>query len=152
KAVMRGASTSCVAVDMPFGTYQESREMAFRNAARVLQETGCDAVKLEGGEEMADTIAFLVERGLPVLGHIGLMPQQVRVAGGYRSVGHSDVEINKIKIDADAIGRSGALGLVVEGTVEPVAREVTAAVPVPTIGIGASIACDGQILVSDDIV
>ncbi len=151
KAVMRGVSTSCVVVDMPFGTYQESRETAFRNAARVLQETGCDAVKLEGGREMAETIAFMVERGIPVLGHVGLMPQQVHVTGGYRSVGHSDAETERIKADAKAIGTSGAFGLVVEGTVETVAREVTAALPVPTIGIGASPACDGQILVSDDM-
>lgn len=151
KAVMRGVSRSCVVVDMPFGTYQESREQAYRNAVRILQEVGCDAVKLEGGSEMAETIRFMVERGVPVLGHIGLMPQQVHTAGGYRSVGHSEQEIAKIRADAAAIGQSGAFAIVVEGTVEVLAREITATLAVPTIGIGASSACDGQILVSDDM-
>ncbi len=151
KAVMRGVRKSCVVVDMPFGSYQEGREIAYRNAVRILQETGCDAVKLEGGREMAETISFLVERGIPVLGHIGLMPQQVNAAGGYRSVGHSEREVAKIRTDAEAVGNSGAFAVVVEGTVEEFAREVTAAIPVPTIGIGASVACDGQILVSDDM-
>ncbi|MCQ1839386.1 3-methyl-2-oxobutanoate hydroxymethyltransferase [Neorhizobium galegae] len=151
KAVMRGATRSCVVVDMPFGSYQETRELAYRNAVRILQETGCEAVKLEGGEEMAETIAFLTARGVPVLGHIGLMPQQVHTAGGYRSVGHSDEEVAKIRRDADAIGSSGAFAVVIEGTVETFAREATASIPVPTIGIGASVACDGQILVSDDM-
>ncbi|MFB9948304.1 3-methyl-2-oxobutanoate hydroxymethyltransferase [Rhizobium puerariae] len=151
KAVMRGVGNACVVVDMPFGTYQESREVAFRNAVRILQETGCDAVKLEGGEEMAETIAFLAARGIPVLGHIGLMPQQVHTAGGYRSVGHSDEESATIRRDASAIGSSGAFAVVIEGTVETLARELTALVDVPTIGIGASSACDGQILVSDDM-
>ncbi|MBB3593986.1 3-methyl-2-oxobutanoate hydroxymethyltransferase [Rhizobium sp. BK529] len=151
KAVMRGVSRACVVVDMPFGTYQESKEVAFRNAVRILQETGCDAVKLEGGEEMVATIGFLTARGIPVLGHIGLMPQLVHTAGGYRSVGHSEHEAAKIRRDSHAIGGSGAFAFVIEGTVESLAREVTAATPVPTIGIGASSACDGQILVSDDI-
>jgi len=151
KAVMRGVQGSCVVVDMPFGSYQESREVAYRNAVRILQETGCDAVKLEGGQEMAETISFLVERGIPVLGHIGLMPQQVNTAGGYRSVGHSDGEVGKIRADAEAVGKSGAFAVVIEGTVETFAREVTATIPVPTIGIGASVACDGQILVCDDM-
>ncbi|KGE02454.1 3-methyl-2-oxobutanoate hydroxymethyltransferase [Rhizobium sp. YS-1r] len=151
QAVMRGVKNACVAVDMPFGSYQESREVAFRNAVRLLQETGCDAVKLEGGEEMAETIAFLTTRGVPVLGHIGLMPQQVHTAGGYRSVGHSDEESAKLRRDASAIGSSGAFAVVIEGTVETLARELTAQVEVPTIGIGASSACDGQILVSDDM-
>lgn len=151
KAVMRGVEKACVVVDMPFGTYQESKEVAFRNAVRILQETGCDAVKLEGGEEMVETIAFLTARGIPVLGHIGLMPQLVHTAGGYRSVGHTEHETSKIRRDAHAIGGSGAFAVVIEGTVEPLAREVTSAIHVPTIGIGASSACDGQILVSDDM-
>ncbi len=151
KAVMRGVAKSCVVVDMPFGSYQESKESAYRNAVRILQETGCDAVKLEGGEEMVETIAFLTARGIPVLGHIGLMPQQVHTAGGYRSVGHSDGEVAKIRRDAEAIGNSGAFAVVIEGTVEALAREVTMSIPVPTIGIGASVACNGQILVSDDM-
>ncbi|WP_105439237.1 3-methyl-2-oxobutanoate hydroxymethyltransferase [Neorhizobium sp. T25_13] len=151
KAVMRGVQNSCVVVDMPFGSYQESKEIAYRNAVRILQETGCDAVKLEGGQEMAETVSFLVERGVPALGHIGLMPQQVNTAGGYRSVGHSGEEVGKIRADAEAIGKSGAFAVVIEGTVETLAREVTAMIPVPTIGIGASVACDGQILVCDDM-
>lgn len=151
KAVMRGVEKSCVVVDMPFGSYQEAKEVAFRNAVRILQETGCDAVKLEGGAEMAETIAFLVARGIPVMGHIGLMPQQVQTAGGYRSVGQSAQEADKIYRDAAAVEQAGAFAIVVEGTVETLAREITAAVGVPTVGIGASSACDGQILVSDDM-
>lgn len=151
KAVMRGVAKSCVVVDMPFGTYQESKEVAFRNAVRILQETGCDAVKLEGGAEMAETIAFLVARGIPVMGHIGLMPQQVHTAGGYRSVGHSVGEAEKIRRDAAAVGQAGAFAIVVEGTAETLAREITSTAEMPTIGIGASAACDGQILVSDDM-
>ncbi|MBO9195420.1 3-methyl-2-oxobutanoate hydroxymethyltransferase [Rhizobium sp. 16-449-1b] len=151
RAVMRGVRNACVVVDMPFGTYQVSKEDAFRNAARILQETGCDAVKLEGGTEMVETIAFLTARGIPVLGHIGLMPQQVHTAGGFRSVGHSEEEAAKVRRDAHAIGESGAFAVVVEGTVELLARELTGALRVPTIGIGASPACDGQILVSDDM-
>ncbi len=151
RAVVRGASRACVTVDMPFGTYQETKELAFRNAVRILQETGCDAVKLEGGEEMAETVSFLSKRGIPVLGHVGLMPQLVHATGGYRSLGHSDVEASKIRQDAHAIADAGAFGLVIEGTVEPLAREITGTLKVPTIGIGASSACDGQILVSDDM-
>ncbi|MCX8996440.1 3-methyl-2-oxobutanoate hydroxymethyltransferase [Rhizobiaceae bacterium BDR2-2] len=150
QAVMRGAATACVVVDMPFGSYQESKEQAFRNAARILKETGADAVKLEGGAEMAETVSFLVTRGVPVCGHVGLMPQQVN-ATGYRSQGHTEGEAAKIRRDAEAIGKAGAFAVVVEGTVEPLAREITASIAVPTIGIGASPACDGQILVSDDM-
>ncbi|SMC58718.1 3-methyl-2-oxobutanoate hydroxymethyltransferase [Rhizobium sp. RU36D] len=151
QAVMRGVSRACVVVDLPFGSYQESREQAFRTAARIMKETGCDAVKLEGGAEMADTIAFLTDRGVPVLAHVGLMPQQVNTHGGYRSQGHDTVEADKIRNDAAAVARAGAFAMVIEGTVEPLAREITAALSVPTIGIGASPACDGQILVSDDM-
>ncbi|MDE1991788.1 MAG: 3-methyl-2-oxobutanoate hydroxymethyltransferase [Rhizobiaceae bacterium] len=151
QAVMRGAKKACVIVDLPFGSYQESKEQAFRSAARILKETGCDGVKLEGGEEMAETVAFLAARGVPVFGHVGLMPQQVNAVGGYRSLGRSDTEAEKIRRDAAAIAKAGAFALVIEGTVEPLAREITASIDIPTIGIGASPACDGQILVSDDM-
>lgn len=151
QAVMRGVERGCVTVDMPFGSYQESKEQAFRNAARIMKETGCDSVKLEGGEEMAETIHFLTSRGIPVMGHVGLMPQQVNTAGGYRSLGRTDAEADKIRRDAQAIGQSGAFSFVLEGTIEPLAREISAAAPVPTIGIGASPACDGQVLVVDDM-
>jgi len=151
QAVMRGVSRACVIVDLPFGSYQESKEQAFRTAARIMKETGCDGVKLEGGEEMAETVAFLVSRGVPVFGHVGLMPQQVNTSGGYRSKGHTDKEADKIRRDARAIDEAGAFALVIEGTVEPLAREITEAVSAATIGIGASPACDGQVLVSDDM-
>lgn len=125
RAVMRGVEHACVIVDLPFGTYQESKEQAFRNAVRLMQETGCDGVKLEGGEEMAETIAFLVARGIPVFGHVGLMPQLVHTAGSFRSLGHSDAETQKIWRDAIAVDQAGAFAIVVEGTVEPLARELT---------------------------
>ena len=151
RAVMRGVDHACVTVDLPFGTYQESKEQAFRSAARIMQETGCDGIKLEGGEEMAETVEFLVKRGIPVFGHVGLMPQQVNTVGGFRSLGRGDEEANRIRRDAQAIANAGAFTLVIEGTVEPLAREITASLTIPTIGIGASPACDGQILVSDDM-
>lgn len=151
QAVMRGSRQALVVVDMPFGSYQESKEQAFRNAARVMRETGCGAVKLEGGEEMAETVAFLVSRGVPVMGHVGLMPQQVNTIGGYRSVGRHSEEADKIRRDAASIDAAGAFAIVVEGTVEPLAREISAGLKAATIGIGASAACDGQILVSDDM-
>jgi 3-methyl-2-oxobutanoate hydroxymethyltransferase len=150
QAVMRGVEKACVTVDLPFGSYQESKEQAFRNAARVMKETGADSVKLEGGEEMAETIHFLATRGIPVMGHVGLMPQQVN-ASGYRSLGRTNAEADKIKRDALAISQSGAFSMVVEGTIEPLAREISATSPIPTIGIGASPACDGQVLVVDDM-
>lgn len=151
RAVVRGAQRACVIVDLPFGSYQVSKERAFLSALRLMQDTGCDGVKLEGGEEMADTVEFLVARGIPVFGHVGLMPQLVNTAGGFRSVGHSDAEAEKIRRDAAAIEQAGAFALVIEGTVEPLAKEITAAVSIPTIGIGASAACDGQVLVVDDL-
>ena len=149
-AVMRGARRACVIVDLPFGSYQESPEQAFRSAARVLAETGCAGVKLEGGTEMADTVAFLASRGVPVCGHVGLMPQSVN-ATGFRAQGRADAEAKRVMADAQAVAEAGAFAVVVEGTYEAVAREITEALPVPTIGIGASPACDGQILVSDDV-
>ena len=151
QAVMRGVTRACVIVDLPFGSYQESKEQAFRTAARIMKETGCDGVKLEGGEEMSETVAFLVSRGVPVFGHVGLMPQQVNTSGGYRSKGHSDKEAEKIRRDARAIDQAGAFAIVIEGPVEPLAREITGTVSAATIGIGASPACDGQVLVSDDM-
>ncbi len=150
-AVVRGSRSACVVVDLPFASYQESREQAFRNAARVMAETGAGGVKLEGGGEMAETIAFLVARGIPVMAHIGLKPQSVHAAGGYRAHGRAADEAAAIHADAAAVADSGAFAVVVEGTVEPVARAVSDAVAIPTIGIGASPACDGQVLVIDDV-
>jgi 3-methyl-2-oxobutanoate hydroxymethyltransferase len=151
-AVVRGSRQACIVVDLPFGSYQESPEAAFRSAARVMAETGCAAVKLEGGAEMAPTVEFLVHRGIPVLGHVGLTPQSVNVLGGYRARGRTGQEGNAIAAGAFAIAEAGAFAIVIEGTVETLARQLTADLPVPTIGIGASPACDGQILVTEDIV
>jgi 3-methyl-2-oxobutanoate hydroxymethyltransferase len=150
-AVVRGSEKAMVLVDMPFGSYQESPEQAFRAAARILSETGANGVKLEGGEEMAETIAFLTRRGVPVLGHVGLTPQLVNTFGGYRTRGRNEAQARKVKADARAVAESGAFGFVLEGTMEPLAREVVAEASVPVIGIGASPACDGQILVSEDM-
>jgi 3-methyl-2-oxobutanoate hydroxymethyltransferase len=150
-AVVRATHHVTIVVDLPFGSYQASPEDAFRAAARVMAETGCNAVKLEGGEEMAETVAFLVRRGIPVMGHVGLTPQAVNQLGGYRSRGHDIDERGKIIADGVAIAQAGAFSLVVEGVNEALARELTAEVAVPTIGIGASPACDGQILVTDDM-
>jgi len=151
-AVMRGSQRACVIVDLPFGSYQESPQQAFRSAARVMAETGCAGVKLEGGAEMAETIAFLVERGIPVLGHIGLKPQSVHSHGGFRAQGREKSEADRIMADADAVRAAGAFAPVLEGTIEPVARAVTERLDIPVIGIGASPACDGQILVTDDMI
>jgi len=151
QAVMRGAKRSCVIVDMPFGSYQESPEIAFRNAARIMKEVGCAGVKIEGGVEMAATVKFLSERGIPVLGHVGLMPQSVNTAGGFKAQGRGDVAAEKIVLDAKALADAGAFAIVVEGTMEPVARRITDEIDVPTIGIGGSPACDGQILVTEDM-
>ncbi len=150
-AVMRGSEQACVVVDLPFGAYQESPQQAFRAAARVLAETGCAAVKLEGGAEMAETIQFLTQRGIPVMGHVGLTPQSVHALGGYRARGRSAQEADAILADAHAVATAGAFAIVLEGVLEPLARRVTEEVPVPIIGIGASPACDGQVLVSDDM-
>ncbi len=151
KAVMRGSKTACVVIDMPFGSYQESPEQAFRNAGRALAETGCAAVKIEGGVEMAPSVRFLVERGVPVLGHVGLKPQSVNVAGGFRVQGKDAESAAAIIADAEAAAAAGAFAVVVENTREPVSRAITARLAVPTIGIGASPACDGQILVAEDM-
>lgn len=151
KAVMRGSSTACVVVDMPFGSYEESPEQAFRNAAQLMRDSGCAAVKLEGGEEMAETVAFLTKRGIPVMGHVGLMPQQVQAMGGFKAQGKDDQSARQVLSDATSIADAGAFSIVVEGVMEPVARKVTEIVDIPTIGIGASVACDGQVLVTEDI-
>ena len=151
QAVMRGSQRSCVIIDLPFGSYQESPQQAFRNAARVMMETGAAGVKLEGGAEMAETIAFLTGRGIPVLAHIGLMPQAVNTLGGFRAQGRADHEAAGIRSDARAVTEAGAFAVVIEGTVEPVARAVSLEIAIPTIGIGASPACDGQVLVLEDI-
>src|SRR6202165_2323170 len=150
-AVVRSTESALVVVDLPFGSYQASPADAFGAAARGLAETGCAAVKLEGGEEMAETVAFLVRRGVPVMGHVGLTPQAVNALGGYRSRGHRAAERGKIIRAAIATAEAGAFSLVSEGVAESLARELTEAVAVPTIGIGGSPSCDGQILVIDDL-
>lgn len=150
-AVVRGSYHAAVLVDMPFGSYEASPQAAFENAARLLKETGCAGVKLEGGAAMAETVAFLTQRGIPVMGHVGLTPQAVNVLGGYMARGRSDAEAAKIVADAVALDRAGAFAIVIEGVVEPIAVEVTKAVACPTIGIGASAQCDGQVLVAEDM-
>jgi 3-methyl-2-oxobutanoate hydroxymethyltransferase len=150
-AVVRGSWHALVGVDMPFGSYEGSSEQAFASASRILQETGAAAVKLEGGEAMAPTIRFLSERGIPVIGHVGLTPQAVNVLGGYGARGKSEAEAAKILGDAKAVADAGAFCMVIEGVMEGLADELTKAVPIPTIGIGASAKCDGQVLVTDDM-
>jgi 3-methyl-2-oxobutanoate hydroxymethyltransferase len=151
RAVMRGSKRALVVVDMPFGSYEEGREQAFRNAARVMKETNAGAIKVEGGEHMAETVAFLARRGIPVMGHVGLTPQAVNTMGGFRVQGHSEEGQKLLEADARAIADAGAFAIVLEGIVEPVARAITEAIGAPTIGIGASPACDGQILVLEDM-
>jgi 3-methyl-2-oxobutanoate hydroxymethyltransferase len=150
-AVVRGSWHALVAVDMPFGSYEASPEQAFASAARVMKETGCAAVKLEGGEAMAPTIRFLCQRGIPVFAHVGLTPQAVNALGGYGARGRSEAEAAKILADAKAVADAGAFAVVLEGVMEELANEITRAVPIPTIGIGASNQCDGQILVTEDM-
>ena len=150
-AVVRGSWHALVAVDMPFGSYEASPEHAFASAARVMKETGCAAVKLEGGEAMAPTVRFLTERGIPVIGHVGLTPQAVNMLGGYGARGRSEAEAVKILSDARAIADAGAFAIVVEGVLEDIATEVTRSVAPPVIGIGASAECDGQVLVTEDM-
>lgn len=150
-AVMRGSKKALVVVDMPFGSYEASREDAFRSGARVMKETGCGAIKMEGGVRMADTVRFLVERGIPVMGHVGLTPQAINTMGGFRVQGREEAQWAAIEEDAMAIAEAGAFAMVLEGMAEPLAARITEQVPVPTIGIGASPACDGQILVLEDM-
>jgi 3-methyl-2-oxobutanoate hydroxymethyltransferase len=151
RAVMRGSRRALVVVDLPFGSYEESPAAAFRTAARVLKETGCAAIKLEGGVRMAETIAFLTERGVPVMGHVGLTPQSVNSLGSMRARGRDEAEWGPIRDDARAVAEAGAFSMVIEAVAEPLARTITAEVPIPTIGIGGSPACDGQILVLEDM-
>ena len=151
-AVRRGSERACVIVDMPFASYQESPAQAYRNAARVMAETGCAGIKLEGGVEMAPTVEFLVRRSIPVMGHVGLMPQSVHAYGGFKVQGRAEDDGRAIVEDARAVAEAGAFSMVVEGVIEPVGGEITDLVPVPTIGIGASPRCDGQVLVTEDAV
>jgi 3-methyl-2-oxobutanoate hydroxymethyltransferase len=151
KAVMRSAKRALVVVDMPFGSYEESPEIAFRNAARVMQETGCSAVKLEGGTRMSQTIRHLTQRGIPVIGHVGMTPQMVQVFGGFKTQGRTMEEWPAIEADAKAVSEAGAFAIVLEAMAEPLASRITQQVPIPTIGIGASPDCDGQILVLEDM-
>jgi 3-methyl-2-oxobutanoate hydroxymethyltransferase len=148
---VRGSWHALVAVDMPFGSYEGSPEQAFASAARLMKETGCAAVKLEGGEAMAPTIEFLTHRGIPVIGHVGLTPQAVNVLGGYGARGKSADEAQKIVADATAVAEAGAFCIVVEGVMEEIATRVARSVAPPIIGIGASAECDGQVLVIDDM-
>ncbi|MDO8422664.1 MAG: 3-methyl-2-oxobutanoate hydroxymethyltransferase [Parvibaculum sp.] len=150
-AVMRGTDRALVVVDMPFGSYEESPEIAFRNAVRVIKETGCTAVKMEGGKRIAETIRYLNERGIPVMAHIGLTPQSVQTLGGFKTQGRVPEEWAAIEEDAAAVTEAGAFAIVMEGMAEPLAARITHQVSIPTIGIGASAECDGQILVLEDM-
>ena len=151
RAVMRGAKRALVVVDMPFGSYEESPGTAFRNAVRIMQETGCGAIKLEGGARMAETIRFLVDRGIPVMAHIGLTPQSINTLGGFKAQGRTADQWAAIEADAVAVSEAGAFSVVLEAMSEPLAARITKAIPIPTIGIGASAVCDGQILVMEDM-
>lgn len=151
RAVMRGTKRALVVVDMPFGSYEESPSQAFRNAARIVKETQCGAIKLEGGRRMGETIRFLVERGIPVVAHIGLTPQSINVLGGFKTQGRKRDQWAEIEEDARIVTEAGAFCVVLEALVEPLAARITKAIPIPTIGIGASAECDGQILVMEDM-
>jgi 3-methyl-2-oxobutanoate hydroxymethyltransferase len=150
QAVRRGLERALMVVDMPFGSYEESPQQAFRNAARLMAETDCAAVKLEGGESMAETIAFLVHRGIPVMAHIGLTPQAVNTFGGYKVQGRGE-DAERILCDAVAVEKAGAFSVVLEKVPGALSDRVTAEIAIPTIGIGASAGCDGQVLVVDDM-
>ncbi|MEO1024350.1 MAG: 3-methyl-2-oxobutanoate hydroxymethyltransferase [Pseudomonadota bacterium] len=152
RAVARACSHACIVVDLPFGFYQKGPEQAFESAARILRETGCDAIKLEGGAEMAGTVDFLVQRGVPVMGHIGLTPQSINTMGGFKTQGKDDASRHKLLADAKAMDAAGCFAVVIEGVVEDIAIELHETLSVPSIGIGASVACDGQILVTDDVI
>ncbi len=151
QAVMRGAKRAMVVVDLPFGSYEGPLELAYTNAVRILKETGAAAVKVEGGPTVPSAIAYLVRRGIPVMGHVGLRPQSVLVDGGFRAKGKSMEEREMVLQEASEVDAAGAFAVVVEGVAEPLAREITRRISAPTIGIGASAACDGQILVTDDM-
>ena len=151
RAVMRGSQRALVVVDMPFGSYEASKEQAFLSAARVLKETGCGAIKVEGGRRMAETIAFLVERGVPVMAHVGLTPQSINALGGFRAQGRDPASWGPHEDDAKAVAEAGAFSVVLEAMAEPLAARISKDIAIPTIGIGASPACDGQILVLEDM-
>jgi 3-methyl-2-oxobutanoate hydroxymethyltransferase len=151
RAVTRGAKRALVVVDMPFGSYEESPSVAFRNAARVMKECDCGAVKLEGGVRMGETIRYLVDRGIPVMAHIGLTPQSINTLGGFKSQGRELAQWAALEADAKAVSDAGAFSVVLEAIAEPLAAKISKAIPIPTIGIGASAACDGQILVMEDM-
>jgi 3-methyl-2-oxobutanoate hydroxymethyltransferase len=151
RAVMRGSAQALVVVDMPFGTYEASKEQAFMSAARVLKETSCGAIKVEGGKRMAETIRFLVERGVPVMAHVGLTPQSINTIGSFRAQGREQGDWARIEDDATAVAAAGAFAVVIEAVAEPLAKKITGALAIPTIGIGASPACDGQVLVLEDM-
>ncbi len=151
KAVMRQAKTSAVVIDMPYGSFEDGPEFAYQNAKRLLEETGCDAVKIEGGAEIQETIVYLVGQGIQVMAHIGLKPQSVVKDGGYKVKGKTDDEAASLLHDAKVAEQAGAFALLIEGTVEPVSRMITENVSIPTVGIGASAACDGQVLVTEDM-
>ena len=152
QAVMRGSAKACVVIDMPAGSYEHSAAQALASARRVVEETGCQAVKLEGGVDAAGQIAAIVAAGIPVMGHIGLQPQSVEKDGGYKIKGRTPENVAALMRDADAVEKAGAFSLVIEGTVESVAADLTRRIAIPTIGIGASSDCDGQILVIDDMI
>lgn len=151
RAVMRGAKRALVVVDMPFGSYEESPSQAFRNAARIIKETECGAIKLEGGARMAETINYLSERGIPVMAHIGLTPQSFNTMGGFKTQGRTKDQWQALEDDAQAVSEAGAFSVVLEAIAAPLADRITRAIPIPTIGIGASAQCDGQILVMEDM-
>ena len=151
QAVMRGSKRAMVVVDMPFGSYEGGKEQAYENCARVMKETGAQGVKLESGPTVAETIAYLVQRGIPVMGHVGLRPQAVLTDGAFKAKGRTDEERLRVMAEAEATADAGAFAIVIEGVAEGLARDITAAVDKPTIGIGASAACDGQILVTPDM-
>jgi 3-methyl-2-oxobutanoate hydroxymethyltransferase len=148
---MRGSQRALVVVDMPFGSYEASKEQAFMSAARVLKETGCGAIKVEGGRRMAETIRFLTERGVPVMAHVGLTPQAINTLGSFRAQGREEADWAAIEDDALAVTEAGAFSVVIEAVAEPLARKLTQMIAIPTIGIGASVACDGQVLVMEDM-
>lgn len=151
KAVVNASTKACVVVDLPFGSYETSKEQAFESAARVMKETGCSAVKLEGGITIAPTIRFLTERGIPVMAHIGLRPQSVNIVGGYKCQGKDPLQASNLVKDALAVSQSGAFAVVLECTNRKVSDKIISSIPVPVIGIGASPLCDGQIMVSEDM-
>lgn len=151
QAVMRGARRAMVVVDMPFGSYEGGKEVAYANCVRVMKETGAQAVKLETSIEMAEIVAFLVKRGIPVMGHVGLRPQAILAEGGFKAKGRTESERDRVLAEAKAVADAGAFCIVIEGVAESLAREITETIDVPTIGIGASAACDGQVLVVNDM-